>query len=73
MAEGCRVPVGPGTEPPLSPPSAAQTQLRGDSRAGPQENQPCLGFSIIKYITSRPASVSLEIHTESQMPVLLAE
>jgi len=64
---------GPSAESPLTPPSAAQMWLQGDSQTGPQQNQPCLGFSIIKYIASQPASVNLEIHTESQMPVLFAE
>lgn len=71
MPGGCRILVRPSAKPPLSPSSAAQTQLGRDSWAGPQQNQPCLDFSIIKYITSQPASVSLEIHTESQMPVCL--
>lgn len=72
-AQGCRAPVGASAEPWLLPPSPAQMELGGDSQAGQQQDQPCLGFSIIKYITSQPASVSLEIHTEFQMLVLFAE
>lgn len=65
--------MGRGAECPLLSPSAAQRRLGGGSRAGPQQNQPCLGFSIIKYVTSQPTSASLEIHTESQMLVLFAK
>lgn len=36
----------------LSPLTAAQTLLGGNSQAGPQQKQSCLGFSIIKYISA---------------------